>query len=272
MRHTLWQKERHNVKKAPKNFTVLNEKTNFVPLITAQNETKEYHFTEMANQAKSSSINVNDALNRSEAFIIKQKNKIIIGVAAVIIIIAAILLYGHFVSQPREAKASTLIAKGQEYFAQGDFQKALNGDGAGYMGFISIAKQYSGTKAGNLSNLYAGISFAHTGKPQEALKYLEDYDTAGDAMIEAEAIGAMGDCYASLNQPDKAIEYFKKAAKTADNNSLSPVYLVKAGEILESQKKYDEAIALYQQVKDQYLQSVMQQEIDKYIERATVSK
>ena len=91
-------------------------------------------------------------------------------------------------------------------------------------------------------------------------------------MIEAEAIGAMGDCYAALNQPDKAVEYFKKAAATADNNSLSPVFLVKAGEVLEAQKKYDEAISIYQQVKDEYVQSAIQQEIDKYIERATVSK
>ena len=226
----------------------------------------------MANQTKNNAAAANDTMNRTEVFIIKQKRNIIIAVVAIIVIIAGVLAYNHFVSQPREEKASTLIAKGQEYFAQGDFQKALNGDGAGFLGFIAIAKQSSGTKAGNLSNLYAGISFAHLDKPQDALKYLENYDTAGDEMIEAEAIGAMGDCYAALNQPDKAIEYFKKAAGKADNNSLSPVFLVKACEILESQKKYDEAIALYQQVKDNYVQSAMQQEIDKYIERATVKK
>ena len=43
-------------------------------------------------------------------------------------------------------------------------------------------------------------------------------------------------------------------------------------EVLEAQKKYDEAISIYQQVKDEYVQSAIQQEIDKYIERATVSK
>lgn len=91
-------------------------------------------------------------------------------------------------------------------------------------------------------------------------------------MIEPEAIGAIGDCYATLGQKDEAVEQFKKAAKTADNNSLSPVFLVKAGEILESQNKFDEAVKLYQEVKDKYVQSAMQQDIDKYIERATVKK
>ena len=91
-------------------------------------------------------------------------------------------------------------------------------------------------------------------------------------MIEAEAIGAIGDCYATLGQKDEAVNNFKKAAAKADNNSLSPIYLVKAGEVLESDNKYDEALKLYQEVKDKYVQSAMQHDIDKYIERATVKK
>jgi tetratricopeptide (TPR) repeat protein len=213
-----------------------------------------------------------EALGRTEAFLIKQKKLILIVVGAIIVIVGGALLYHNFVAVPQENKASTAIAKGQEYFAQGDWQKALNGDGAGFAGFLSLSKQYSSTKAGNLAKLYAGISLYNSGKAQEALKYLKDYSTAGDEMIEAEAIGAIGDCYATLGQNDNAVESFKKAASKADNNSLSPVYLIKAGEILESQGKYDDAIALYTQVKDNYAQSALSQEIDKYIERATVKK
>lgn len=227
----------------------------------------------MANINKSSnSTDMAEAINRSEAFLIKQKKPILIVIAAIIVIVGGCLLYHNFVSIPKEDKASTAIAKGQEYFSQGDWQKALNGDGSGFTGFVSIAKQYSGTKAGNLANLYAGISLYQSGKTQDALKYLQEYDASGDAMIEAEAIGAIGDCYATLGQKDKAVEEFKKAAHKADNNSLSPIYLVKAGEVLESQNKFDEALQLYKEVKDKYVQSAMQQDIDKYIERATVKK
>ena len=60
----------------------------------------------------------------------------------------------------------------------------------------------------------------------------------------------------------------KKAAKMADNNTLSPVYLIQAGEILESQGKKAEALELYQQVKEKYVNSMQYQSIDKYIERA----
>ena len=213
-----------------------------------------------------------EVFSRSEAFLTKQKKPILIVLAALIVVIGGGLLYHNLVSVPKENKASTALAKGQEYFSQGDWQKALNGDGAGFAGFASIAKQYSGTDAANLAKLYAGIALYNTGKAQEALKYLKDYSTAGDAMIEAEAIGAMGDCYATLGQKDEAVNAFKKAAAKADNNSLSPIYLVKAGEVLESDSKFDEALKLYQEVKDKYGQSAMQQDIDKYIERATVKK
>ncbi len=226
----------------------------------------------MANIKTNGSTEMAEVFSRSEAFLTKQKKPILIVLAALIVVIGGGLLYHNLVSVPKENKASTALAKGQEYFSQGDWQKALNGDGAGFAGFASIAKQYSGTDAANLAKLYAGIALYNTGKVQEALKYLKDYSTAGDAMIEAEAIGAMGDCYATLGQKDEAVNAFKKAAAKADNNSLSPIYLVKAGEVLESDSKFDEALKLYQEVKDKYVQSAMQQDIDKYIERATVKK
>lgn len=226
----------------------------------------------MAITKNNNATEMSEAISRSEAFLIKQKKPLLIVLAAIIVIVGGCLLYHNFVTLPQEEKASTILAKGQEYFAQGDWQKAISGDGASFPGFASVAKQYSGTKAGNLANFYAGISLYNSGKAQEALKYLKEYSTSGDAMIEPEAIGAIGDCYATLGQKDEAVEQFKKAAKTADNNSLSPVFLVKAGEILESQNKFDEAVKLYQEVKDKYVQSAMQQDIDKYIERATVKK
>ena len=62
---------------------------------------------------------------------------------------------------------------------------------------------------------------------------------------------------------------WKEAAAKADNNSLSPTFLIQAGEILESQNKKDEALKLYQEVKDKYFNSMAYQTIDAYIERAS---
>ena len=215
---------------------------------------------------------IEESLNKSEAFFLKYKKAIIAAVVALIVIIGGAVLYKTYVSEPKEQKASTAIAKGQEYFAQGLYQQALTGDSAGYKGMVKLAEEFSGTAAGNLANRYAGLCSAQLDKWDDAVKYLEKYDGADDQMISPVAEGALGNAYAHLNQLDKAVSHLKKAAEKADNNSLSPTFLVQAGEILESQGKADEALKLYQQVKDKYFNSMMSSRIDEYIERVSASK
>lgn len=219
-----------------------------------------------------------ESLNIREAFFMKNKKAILIAVAAIIIVIAGVFVYMNQIAGPREDKASTMLGKGQTYFANEMYDQALKGDGAGYVGFEKIADDYSGTKAGNLANLYAGLCYANLGKWAEAQKSLDAFSSKGDQMISPAAEAALGDAYAHLNQLDKAVEAFKKAADMADdkaqddaNNSLSPTFLIKAGEILESQGNKEEALKLYQDVKKKYVNSMLVQssEIDKYIERAS---
>ena len=208
-------------------------------------------------------------MNQSEAFFLKYKKAIITVVVALIVIIVGAVLYKTYIAEPREQQASTAIAKGQQYFEMGLFKQALEGDSAGYKGFAKLADEYSTTAAGNLSNLYAGLCNAQLGKWEDAVKFLEAYDLSEDAMVSPAALGALGNAYAHLNQLDKAVETLKKAADKADNNSLSPTFLIQAGQILESQGKNDEALKLYQTVKEKYFNSMQYQTIDQYIERVS---
>ena len=217
-------------------------------------------------------------INNREAFFMKYKKAILIAVAAIIVVIAGVFLYISQISGPREEKASTALSKGQTYFNNEMFEQAVNGDGAGFVGFAKLADEYSGTKAGNLANLYAGLCYANLGKWAEAQKSLDAFSTEDDQMISPASQAALGDAYAHLNQLDKAVDAFKKAADMADskaeddaNNSLSPIFLIKAGEVLESQGKKDEALKIYQDIKKKYVKSMLVQsaEIDKYIERAS---
>lgn len=216
--------------------------------------------------------------NNKEDFFLKFKKQIITGVVVVLLVVAGAILYNVFVAGPREDKASTAIAKGEQYFNEEQFDKALNGDGAGYVGFVKIASDYSSTDAGNLAKLYAGLSFYNLGKYTEAVTYLEKFSTKGDAMVSPTATAALANAYAQTGNVDKAISTLKKAADMADskaeddaNNSLSPIFLIKAGEVLESQGKKDEALKIYQDIKKKYVNSMLVQsaEIDKYIERAS---
>ena len=221
----------------------------------------------MANSKQNASAPVEETLNQSEAFFLKYKNVIMGCVLALVVIVAGVMLYKNYVSGPAELNASTAIAKGQDYFSRQLFELALNGDSTGYAGFAKIASEHSSTAAGNLANLYAGLCCANLDKWQEAAQYLEKYDAADDQMVSPAALGALGNVYAHLNDLDKAVSTLKKAADKADNNSLSPTFLIQAGQILESQDKKDEALKLYQQVKDKYFQSMQSQVIDEYIER-----
>ena len=121
------------------------------------------------------SLNVEQTLISSEAFIDKYKKPIMYVFIAIVVLVGGYFLYRSFVSEPREAKANELMFKGQQYFASDNYEKALNGDGQGFPGFLKIANDYGSTKAGNLAQLYAGLSYAKLGKYQEAVTRLEDF-------------------------------------------------------------------------------------------------
>ena len=216
-------------------------------------------------------LNVEDALTQSEAFLIKYKNAIIGGVVAVIIIVAGIIMYKNLYAEPREEKAQAALFKGQEYFEQDAFEQALNGDSIGFVGFLKVADDYSGTKAANLAKAYAGICYAQLGKYEEAVKMLDDFN-GKDQMVAPAILGAAGNCYAQLGQLDKAASTLLSAADKAVNNTLSPIFLVQAGEILVKQNKFDDAIKAYTKIKDKYFQSYQAMDIDKYIEQAKLMK
>ena len=216
-------------------------------------------------------LNVEDALTQSESFLIKYKNAIIGGVVAVIIIVAGFIMYKNLYAEPREEKAQAALFKGQEYFEQDAFEQALNGDSIGYAGFLKVADDYSGTKAANLAKAYAGICYAQLGKYEDAVKMLDSFD-GSDQMVAPAILGAAGNCYAQLGQLDKAASTLLSAADKADNNTLSPIFLLQAGEILVKQGKYDDAVNAYTKIKDKYFQSYQAMDIDKYIEQAKLMK
>ena len=219
---------------------------------------------------------IEESRTKTETFILANKKVISIVVIAVLVVVAGVILLNSLYLQPRQVDASTAIAKGQELFAQEQYEKALNGDGAGYAGFLKVIDEYGCTEAGNLAKLYAGLCYAQMGKYTEAESQLKDYSPAGDALVSPAAMAALGNVYASLNKLDDAVSTLKKAAKMANsesatghNVSLAPQFLLQAGKILESQGKTAEALEIYQDIKKNYINSPVSREIDKYIERTT---
>ena len=229
----------------------------------------------MAKNNISNAAPLEQELNKQEAFFLKFRKQILSLVAAIIVIIGGYAAYKNLYAEPREDKASTALAKAQEMFGQGEFQKALNGDKT-MEGFLAVTENYGGTDAANLAKAYAGLCYANLGKWKEAVNSLEDFSAHDDMMISPAITGALANAYANTGDIDKAISTFKKAAKMADeeaaddtNNSLSPSYLISAARLLESQKKNSEALEIYKEVKEKYVNSAVSQDIDKYIERVS---
>ena len=142
----------------------------------------------MANKkTQHDSLNAEQASSTSEAFIDKYKKTIAYTLVAAVVLVAGIILYHNFVAVPKEARANELIFKGQDYFAENNYEKALNGDGQGYPGFIQIADEYGSTKAGNLCG---GRAAARHGRGRLYARQACDQGTGHPRMEPAEKAGS----------------------------------------------------------------------------------
>lgn len=210
-------------------------------------------------------------VSRTEEFIEKNTKKIIYGVIAIAVVVGTFIgfKYGYLV--PQEKKANTAMFRGEQYFAQDSFAMALNGNGADYVGFKAIIDEYSGTDAANLAKAYAGICYYKMGDSQKALDLLKSYD-GSDKMITPSITGLIGDCLVNAGKVKDGISYFEKAAKEADNEVVSPIYLKKAGLAYESLNQSADAVKAYTTIKEKYFNSIEASDIDKYIVRASLAK
>ena len=209
---------------------------------------------------------VESALSRSEQFI-EDNQKIITTVIVIIIAIVGIYLgYKKFYLQPLEDEAQSQMFVAAQYFERDSFNLALNGD-VNYPGFLGIIDDYSATKAANLANYYAGISYLHLGQFENAIEYLKSF-SASDKMLNPISLGAIGDANMELENKEEAVSFYLKAAEASVNEFTTPIYLMKAGQAYESIGDYKNALKTYNQIKEKHKKSAEGRVIEKYITRA----
>ncbi len=224
----------------------------------------------MAKNKKASNdvIGLDVQLSKSEAFIEKHLKLILAILAVIIIVVSGIFLYRHYKAN-QTAEANEAIAASQNAFGMEQYEQALNGDGVKEKGFLKIIDEYSGTSTANLARAYAGLCYVNLDKLDEAIKMLESFDPQDDQMISPSAIAALGNCYVKKGDNEKGAETLVKAAQKANNDAVSPIFLLQAGEVYEELGKADKALELYKEIKDKYFNSPLYAEIDKYIERVS---
>ena len=218
----------------------------------------------MAKEIKNENVEaVVEAVSKTEKFFHENGKLLSIVAVGVVALAVAIFCFFKFAVQPAQAEAQGQMAYAEEAFRAGNYELALNGDG-NVLGFAQIIDEY-GAKAGEAANFYAGVCELQLGNWDLAIKYLQAYN-GKDAILKARALACLGDAYVGLEEYNKALGYFEKAAAVVDN-MFAAGYLLKAGVVAEKLGQNEKALALYTQIKEQHPDSMEGYEIDKYIGR-----
>lgn len=198
----------------------------------------------------------------SEAVIAKAKsfwdkyNKYLIIVSVLlIVVIGGWYAYQNYVVKPKETKAVEAMFRAEEYFRNDSINLALKGDGQN-LGFEKIADKFSGTKAGELANYYAGSCYLKLNDHEKAIKYLKGFSTGSD-LVQARAYKLLGDAYADGGKNEDALASYKKAARHFEKDEAnSPDYLYTAAYFADRvMKNKEEAVKLYKEIKEKFPRS-----------------
>jgi predicted negative regulator of RcsB-dependent stress response len=213
----------------------------------------------------------NEVVDRMTGFWDKNNKAIVMAFAALIIVVGGYFGYKYLVKEPNEKKASDAIFRAESYYRADSLNLALNGDNVN-PGFVKVASKFSGTKAGNLANFYAGDCYLKLGDYANAIKYLKAFSTSSK-QFEARALALLGDAYADSGKKEEAIDEYKKAGTLFEKDDYnSPEYLFRAGLLSETLGKTKEAIELYKTIQTKYPRSERGMSIDKYLARLGVTE
>lgn len=208
------------------------------------------------------------ALTKTERFIEENQkilSYIVIGIISVILIF---ILIKRFYVEPRENDAISELFMAERFFERDSFAIALNGYGT-YPGFLQIIEDYGNTKSANLAKYYAGICYLNLKDYQNAIAYLEKFDTK-DVLIGSAKYSSLGDAYSEQADYEMAARQYLAGAEKYPNKFSAPVLLKKAGLAYEELKDYDRSLEIYTRIKKDYPSSPEGQEMSKYIERIKI--
>lgn len=207
--------------------------------------------------------NIESSLTRAEQFIEKNLKLIVGAIVAVLVIVGGFMSYSELYLKPMESEASDAMFQAQYYFEQDSLALALNGDGQAD-GFLAVAENFSGTKAANLANYYAGICLLKLGQYAEAIEKLDAFST-DNPMFQSLATGLKADANSEQGSYKEAVSLYKKAAQIG-NSFTAPKFLVKAAVLAEKLQDNAGAISLYKELKNKYPKSLEARDADKLIE------
>ena len=221
------------------------------------------------NAANSTEESIGIAMSRTELFFEKNGKALTLGLIVLVLLGGLWVGYRNLVSKPRHEKAAELLAQAQNKFEadDADYTVALNGDDNG-AGFLEVIERYGSTPAGNLAKHYAGICYLRTGDLENAAKYLAKFSQLKGIpgeLINAQNYGLQGDIAVEQQDYARAVKFYEKAVKAADNNLTAPMYLRKAGLAEQAQGNEQKAAAFYEEILTSYPASMEARDAEKLL-------
>ena len=199
---------------------------------------------------------LDESASKTEEWVQKNQNYILGVIGVIAVGVLAYLGYHQFIQNPKEASAANELFYPQQYFDQALasetekdslFTLALNG-AQGKYGFLDIIEEYSGTKAANLAQYSAGMTYLNLKQYDQAVAHLEDFSSEDDIM-GAMAKGGIGDAFSQLNQQEDALDYYEKAVAHSDNEFTAPRFLYKAGVVALELGEKSKALEYFERIK-----------------------
>ncbi len=205
------------------------------------------------------------ALANTGNYFENHKSLIIGIVVAILVVVVGYFGYKYLYLAPKEKTAANEMFYAQRYFEMDSLTTALNGDGQ-HAGMLEIADSYGATKSGKLANYYAGLAYLHMGDFDEAVRYIKKFNTK-DPVLFILSNQALGDAYLEMDQTEKAVAAYAKAASKYANETLTPGVLMRQAMVHEMLQQYEKALQTYQQIRRRFPMSREASDIDRYIAR-----
>jgi tetratricopeptide (TPR) repeat protein len=169
------------------------------------------------------------------------------------IVLAVGLIIGYTIySGNQQEEAINLLGIAEQEMLQGNYQEALNGNEEEFtLGFVQIAENYGGTKAGNLAQYYAAIAEYELGNYEQALNYIQDYDVP-EGILGVAPISMHANILVELDRHGEAAAQFERAADWDENTSTTPYNLYKAAEAHSEVGNTEQALAHIETIINEY--------------------
>lgn len=198
---------------------------------------------------------LNESLTSAGAKIAENKSQIGWIICGVLVVVGAVAGFFYYRSKSNTESAQKYAKLEQDVYKAVMKEKNPNDSifNARYLAALEKIIASDGSKSGgNLARIAAAQKYYDEGKYQKTIDYLAKADIP-EPVLAAQCKILTGDCYVGLNKLADALKCYDEAVKDGmDYPQVVLRALLKKALVLDEQKKYADALAIYKQIKKEY--------------------